>query len=66
MSEARKNRSKWASEEKVGQEEFYEAAEKVPDGLRCTTEHSGPFLTRVNKKEAPDHDKQHCCSTDTT
>ena len=55
MSEVRKNRSKWASEDKVGQEELYEAAEKVLNELRAMTEHSGPFLTRVNKKEAPDY-----------
>ena len=55
MSEVRKNRSKWASEEKVGQEELYEAAEKVLNELRGMTEHSGPFLTKVNKKEAPDY-----------
>ena len=57
MSEVRKNRSKskWASEEKVGQEELYEAAEKVLSELRGMTEHSGPFLTKVNKKEAPDY-----------
>ena len=57
MSEVRKNRSKskWANEEKVGQEELYEAAEKVLNELRGMTEHSGPFLTKVNKKEAPDY-----------
>ena len=55
MSEVRKNRSKWASEDKVGQEELYEAAEKVLNELRGMTEHSGPFLTKVNKKEAPDY-----------
>ena len=55
MSEVRKNRSKWASEDKVGQEELYEAAEKVLSDLKAMTEHSGPFLTRVNKREAPDY-----------
>lgn len=55
MSEVRKNRSKWASEDKIGQEELYEAAEKVLNELRGMTEHSGPFLTKVNKKEAPDY-----------
>jgi len=55
MSEVRKNRSKWASEDKVGQEELYEAAEKVLNELRAMTEHSGPFLSRVNKKDAPDY-----------
>lgn len=55
MSEVRKNRSKWASEDKVGQEELYEAAEKVLNELRAMTQHSGPFLSRVAKKDAPDY-----------
>jgi transcriptional activator SPT7 len=55
MSEVRKNRSKWASEEKVGQEELYEAAEKVLSELKAMTEHSSFFLSRVNKREAPDY-----------
>lgn len=55
MSEVRKNRSKWANEDKVGQEELYEAAEKVLNELKAMTEHSGPFLTKVNKRDAPDY-----------
>lgn len=55
MNEVRKNRSKWASEENVGQEELYEAAEKVLSELKAMTEYSAPFLTRVNKREAPDY-----------
>ena len=55
MSEVRKNRSKWASEERVGQEELYEAAEKVLSELKAMTEHSTAFLQRVNKREAPDY-----------
>jgi transcriptional activator SPT7 len=55
MSEVRKNRSKWASEDKIGQEELYEAAEKVLSELKAMTEHSTAFLTRVNKREAPDY-----------
>lgn len=55
MSEVRKNRSKWASPEKIGQEELYEAAEKVLSELKAMTEHSTAFLTRVNKREAPDY-----------
>ncbi|KAF3311088.1 Transcriptional activator spt7 [Orbilia oligospora] len=55
MSEVKKNRSKWASEDKVGQEELYEAAEKVVLELRAQTEHSTAFLNRVNKREAPDY-----------
>jgi transcriptional activator SPT7 len=55
MNEVRKNRSKWASEENVNQEELYEAAEKVLSELKAMTEYSAPFLTRVNKREAPDY-----------
>ncbi|KAF2459463.1 hypothetical protein BDY21DRAFT_282509 [Lineolata rhizophorae] len=55
ISEVRKNRSKWASEDKVGQEELYEACEKVLMELKAQTEHSAPFLQRVNKREVPDY-----------
>lgn len=55
MTEVRKNRSKWASTDKVGQEELYEAAEKVLNELKAMTEHSGPFLNKVAKREAPDY-----------
>ena len=55
MSEVRKNRSKWASPDKDGQEELYEAAEKVLNELKAMTEHSSPFLTNVKKRDAPDY-----------
>src|SRR3569833_806519 len=55
MNEVRKNRSKWASEESVGQEELYEALEKVLSELKAHTEYSTPFLSRVNKRDAPDY-----------
>ncbi|RMZ75526.1 hypothetical protein DV738_g5415, partial [Chaetothyriales sp. CBS 135597] len=55
LSEVRKNRSKWASEDKIGQEELYEAAEKVLNELKAQTEHSTPFLNPVKKKDAPDY-----------
>lgn len=55
ISEVRKGRSKWASEDKVGQEELYEAAEKVLMELKAMTEYSAPFLQRVNKRDAPDY-----------
>lgn len=55
MSEVRKNRSKWASEDKVGQEELYEACDKVLSELKGQTEHSTYFLNKVNKKDAPDY-----------
>ncbi|KAI9147749.1 Transcriptional activator SPT7 [Paramyrothecium foliicola] len=55
MNEVRKNRSKWASEENVNQEELYESVEKVLTELKAHTEYSTPFLTRVNKRDAPDY-----------
>lgn len=55
MIEVKKNRSKWASEDKIGQEELYEAADKVLQDIKSNTEHSQPFLTKVNKKDAPDY-----------
>ena len=55
MIEVKKNRSKWANEEKVGQEELYEAAEKVLSEVKAQTTHSQPFLQRVNKRDAPDY-----------
>ncbi|KAF2813671.1 transcriptional activator spt7 [Mytilinidion resinicola] len=54
ISEVRKNRSKWASEDRIGQEELYESMEKVLMELKAT-EHAHPFLQRVNKREAPDY-----------
>ncbi|KAI9694298.1 MAG: Transcriptional activator spt7 [Bogoriella megaspora] len=55
ISEVRKNRSKWANEDRVGQEELYEAAEKVLMELKAMTEYAGPFLQKVNKRDAPDY-----------
>ena len=55
ISEVRKGRSKWASEDRVGQEELYEAAEKVLMELKAMTEYAQPFLQRVAKRDAPDY-----------
>lgn len=55
ISEVRKGRSKWASEDRVGQEELYEAAEKVLMELKAQTDSVQPFLQRVSKREAPDY-----------
>jgi transcriptional activator SPT7 len=55
ISEVRKGRSKWASEDRVGQEELYEAAEKVLMELKAMTDYAQPFLQRVSKREAPDY-----------
>lgn len=55
MNEVRKNRSKWSNEDAIGQEELYDAVEKVLSELKAMTEYSAPFLTRVNKRDAPDY-----------
>ncbi|KAF2260993.1 hypothetical protein CC78DRAFT_471563 [Lojkania enalia] len=54
ISEVRKNRSKWANEDRIGQEELYESMEKVLMELKAG-EHAHPFLQRVNKRDAPDY-----------
>ena len=55
LVDVRKNRSKWASDENIGQEELYDACEKVVQELRNYTEHSTPFLNKVSKREAPNY-----------
>ncbi|KAK3843798.1 MAG: hypothetical protein J3R72DRAFT_366499, partial [Linnemannia gamsii] len=55
LSDVRPNRSKWANEDRVGQEELYEGCERILTELRNYTEHSLPFLNKVNKREAPDY-----------
>lgn len=55
IMDVRKNRSKWTSDERIGQEELYEACEKVVLELRNYTEHSTPFLNKVSKREAPNY-----------
>jgi hypothetical protein len=58
--EAKPSRSKWASDERVGQEELYDACEKVLSELKGYSEHSLPFLTKVNKRDAPDYYDSKC------
>lgn len=53
--DVKKNRGKWANDERVGQEELYDACEKVVLELRSYTEHSTPFLNKVSKREAPNY-----------
>ncbi|KAF2723423.1 hypothetical protein K431DRAFT_219906 [Polychaeton citri CBS 116435] len=55
ISEVKRGRSKWASEDRVGQEELYEASEKVLMELKAMTDYAQPFLQRVSKREAPDY-----------
>lgn len=53
--DVKKNRGKWANDDRVGQEELYDACEKVVLELRSYTEHSTPFLNKVSKREAPNY-----------
>ncbi|KAK6877752.1 Transcriptional activator spt7 [Candida tropicalis] len=53
--DVRKNRGKWANDDRIGQEELYEACEKVVTELRGYTEHSTFFLNKVSKREAPNY-----------
>ncbi|CAI5756285.1 unnamed protein product [Candida verbasci] len=53
--DVRKNRGKWANDDRMGQEELYEACEKVVSDLRNYTEHSTFFLNKVSKREAPNY-----------
>ncbi|KAI9259782.1 hypothetical protein EDC94DRAFT_612072 [Helicostylum pulchrum] len=55
LLDAKPHRSKWANDDKIGQEDLYEACEKVLTDLKNYTEHSTPFLSKVNKREAPDY-----------
>ncbi|KAF7724387.1 Transcriptional activator spt7 [Apophysomyces ossiformis] len=55
LSEFKPHRSKWANDDKIGQEELYDACEKVLNDLKNFTEHSTPFLNKVTKREAPDY-----------
>ncbi|KAI5963986.1 SPT7 [Candida margitis] len=53
--DVRKNRGKWANDDRIGQEELYESCEKVITELRNYTEHSTFFLNKVSKREAPNY-----------
>ncbi|KAI8066805.1 hypothetical protein BC940DRAFT_257389 [Gongronella butleri] len=55
LSDFKPHRSKWANDDKQGQEELYDAMEKVLQDLKNYTQHSGPFLNKVSKREAPDY-----------
>ena len=55
ITDVKKNRSKWSNDDRIGQEELYEACEKVVLELRNYTEHSTPFLNKVSKREAPNY-----------
>jgi transcriptional activator SPT7 len=67
----KKSRSKWVRNEslqrsfyslynqahdyRIGQEQLYESLEWVLNSLKAYTEHSEPFLVKVNKRDVPDY-----------
>lgn len=53
--DCRPSQSKWASDERVGQEQLYDSLEKVLSGLKNFVDHSLPFLKPVQKKDAPNY-----------
>ncbi|EEB07819.1 SAGA complex bromodomain subunit Spt7 [Schizosaccharomyces japonicus yFS275] len=55
LTEVYKTKSKWANDDRPGQEELYTAAERVILDLRNHTKHSSAFLTKVSKRDAPDY-----------
>ncbi|KAL6935498.1 hypothetical protein ACO0R3_000541 [Hanseniaspora guilliermondii] len=55
LRDVQKTGSKWASDSKIGQEELYEALEKVLNQLRSYGSYCQPFLNKVSKREAPNY-----------
>jgi hypothetical protein len=48
-------KSKWADENKVGQEELYVALDHVLSTLKAYTRHALPFVNKVSRRDAPDY-----------
>jgi hypothetical protein len=48
-------KSKWASDEYIGQDYLYDAVEKVLNELKAASNYSTPFLRPVSRKETPDY-----------
>ncbi|KAI8055791.1 hypothetical protein BDF22DRAFT_741079 [Syncephalis plumigaleata] len=55
LRDVRPRRSKWASDDRVNQEELYDAIEHVLEQLKNYRPHSVPFLTKVSRRDAPDY-----------
>lgn len=55
LTDVQKTGSKWASDQKIGQEELYEACEKVLNQLRSYGSYCQPFMNKVSKREAPNY-----------
>ncbi|XJO77614.1 hypothetical protein BDV3_002171 [Batrachochytrium dendrobatidis] len=55
LADVRPSKSKWANDDRQGQEQLYEHLENVLTELKNYTEHSLPFLKPVQKREAPNY-----------
>ncbi|KAI8880280.1 Bromodomain-containing protein [Backusella circina FSU 941] len=55
LLDVKPHKSKWANDDRIGQEDLYEACEKVLIDLKNHNEHAAPFLNKVSKREAPDY-----------
>ncbi|KAI9349453.1 hypothetical protein DFJ73DRAFT_833617 [Zopfochytrium polystomum] len=55
VQKLRRSRSKWAHEYRIGQEQLYEALEKVLIELKTATDYSLPFINKVDRREVPDY-----------
>ncbi|KAI9017167.1 hypothetical protein BC832DRAFT_11089 [Gaertneriomyces semiglobifer] len=55
LDAVRPARSKWANEERLGQERLYDALEVVLTDLKNNTQHAGPFLKPVDLNMYPSY-----------
>jgi len=49
------SKSKWYNEDRIGQDVLYDNCERVLNDLKNYVEHSGPFINKVNKRDAPNY-----------
>jgi len=49
------SKSKWYNEDRINQDILYDHCERILNELKNYVEHSGPFLNKVNKRDAPNY-----------
>ncbi|ORX41466.1 hypothetical protein BCR36DRAFT_339426 [Piromyces finnis] len=49
------SKSKWYNEDRINQDVLYDHCERILNELKNYVEHSGPFLNKVNKRDAPNY-----------
>lgn len=49
------SKSKWYNEDRINQDVLYDHCERILNDLKNYVEHSGPFLNKVNKRDAPNY-----------